>query len=42
MKDHSIDENKCKDILSEFIYSFDEEEDSNNLVDIFDHGVSVV
>jgi len=42
MKDHSIDENKCKDILSEFIYSFDEEEDSNNLVDIFDHEVSVV
>ena len=42
MKDNSINADKCKDILNTFNYSFEDEDDLENVVDIFDHNISII
>ena len=42
MKDHSINEDKCRDMLNTFNYSFEDEDEQENVVDIFEHNISLI
>ena len=42
MKDDSINEDKCRDMLNTFNYSFEDEDEQENVVDIFEHNISLI